>query len=203
MVPSPCPDRPGVRRETSRMRVGTERCRILRSSGRKRTRQHLGWVSRCCAAWRGGSGLLCWSNRDPAASSKSRRCSYDSNQRRPQLKGCTYGCNGWNNPVQWGIGKRWPAREGQGQEDQQTGRGAAIGDHVQNGIKAGRLVKGMGIEAIDGVKQAGDTIEQGTGTRVGVYGHVVERGDGKDHSAVTYNEKQGRVAEFTLQDLKP
>lgn len=75
-----------------------------------------------------------------------------------------------------------PAREGGGEKDEETGGGATVGDHVEHGTEAGRLLEDAGSPAIEGVEQAGDAVEDGA--RAWVQGHVIEGGDGEDDARI-------------------
>ncbi len=70
-----------------------------------------------------------------------------------------------------------------GREEYQQARGrAAIGHHVEHGAEGGGLVVVAGGDAVEGIEEAGDRVEEGAGSWV--EGHVVERGDGEDDSRV-------------------
>ena len=75
-----------------------------------------------------------------------------------------------------------PARPGGRQEDQQTGRGAAVRDHVEHAAKLGGLLEVARRVAVERVEQAGYAVEERAGARV--QGHVVERGSGEDNTGV-------------------
>ena len=75
-----------------------------------------------------------------------------------------------------------PAREGLREEDQQTRRGAAIGDHVEHGAELGTLLIGAGRDAIEGVEQTRYAVKGGACARV--EGHVVERDEGKEDADI-------------------
>lgn len=77
-----------------------------------------------------------------------------------------------------------PARPGGAEEDQQTGGGAAVGDHVEHGAEGGGLVVDAGSVAVEPVEQAGDAV-QGRACP-GVKGHVVERRRCEDNPDVSY-----------------
>lgn len=71
-----------------------------------------------------------------------------------------------------------PAGERGGEEDEQAGGRAAVCDHVEDGAEAGGLVVVARCDAVEGVEQAGDAVEEGAGAWV--QGHVVEGGYGED-----------------------
>lgn len=79
-----------------------------------------------------------------------------------------------------GLEENGPAGKGRGEKDEEARRGAAVGDHVEDGAEAGGLLKDAGGVAVEGVEEAGDAVEDGAGSRM--QGHVVERGDGEDDS---------------------
>lgn len=53
-----------------------------------------------------------------------------------------------------------------GEEDQQAGGSAAIGDHVQNGAEAGGLLELARCHAIEGIEQAADGVQEAAAARV-------------------------------------
>lgn len=53
-----------------------------------------------------------------------------------------------------------------GEEDQQAGGSAAIGDHVQNGSETGGLLELARRHAIKSVEQAADGVEEAAAARV-------------------------------------
>lgn len=75
-----------------------------------------------------------------------------------------------------------PAREGAAQEDQEAGRRAAVGDHVEHGPEGRGLAEVARGEAVDGVEDAAEGVEQGAGARV--QGHVVEGEAGEEDARV-------------------
>lgn len=75
-----------------------------------------------------------------------------------------------------------PAGPGGAQENEQARGSAAVRDHIQDGAEGGRLVVVPSSIAIQCIQQTRHTIEDRAGARV--KGHVVERGDGKDHTEV-------------------
>ncbi len=77
-----------------------------------------------------------------------------------------------------------PPRPRRREEHQQTRRRAAIGDHVENGAEGGGLVVAAGGYAVESVEEAGNRVQEGTGS--GVERHVVERGDGEDDPRVAW-----------------
>lgn len=70
-----------------------------------------------------------------------------------------------------GLEENGPSREGRGEEDEQAGGGATVSDHVENGAESGRLLKGTGSVAIEGIEQARNTVEECACSRM--EGHVV------------------------------
>lgn len=76
-----------------------------------------------------------------------------------------------------------PSREGACQEDEQAGCRAAIRHHVEHSAKFCRLFESAGGHAVEGVEEAGNAVCGCAGA--GVEGHVVERDDGEDNTAVT------------------
>lgn len=77
-----------------------------------------------------------------------------------------------------------PSREGGGQEDNETGRGAAIRHHVEDGAEASRLFVDARDVAIEGVEETRDTVEERARARM--EGHVVEGRDSEDDSRVAW-----------------
>lgn len=75
-----------------------------------------------------------------------------------------------------------PSRLRGGEENEQTCRGAAVGDHVQDCAEAGRLLVDPRGMAIEGVEQAGDGVEDGAAARV--EGHIVEGYQGEEDARV-------------------
>ena len=61
-----------------------------------------------------------------------------------------------NQPLKQNTIRRFRARE----EDQQASCGAAVGDHVQHGAEAGRLVEFPRRPAVHCVEEAGDGVEE-------------------------------------------
>lgn len=88
-----------------------------------------------------------------------------------------------------------PARESGRQEHEQTGSGAAIGDHIEDGAKFRGLTEVARGEAIEGVEQTRDGVEEGAGARV--QGHVVEGEEGEKDAGVACGQVQS-VAGFPL-----
>ena len=74
---------------------------------------------------------------------------------------------------------------GAGEEDEQAGGGAAVGDHVEHGAEAGRLAELARRPAVEGVEQAGDGVEEAAAA--GVEGHEVEGGEGEDDAGVAWS----------------
>jgi hypothetical protein len=81
-----------------------------------------------------------------------------------------------------------PAGEGGRQENQQTRRGAAVRDHVQDGAEARRLLEVARGIAVQRIQQARDAVQERAGARV--QRHVVERGDGEDDARVAWRVKE-------------
>lgn len=77
-----------------------------------------------------------------------------------------------------------PARERGRQEDEQTRRGAAVRDHVENRAEARGLLVVARRVAVEGVEQAGDAVEERARARV--QRHVVEREDGEDDAYIAW-----------------
>jgi hypothetical protein len=77
-----------------------------------------------------------------------------------------------------------PSREGGGQEDNETGCGAAIRHHVEDGAEASRLFVDARDVAIEGVEETRDTVEERARARM--EGHVVEGCDSEDDSRVAW-----------------
>ena len=75
-----------------------------------------------------------------------------------------------------------PTGEGGGEKNEEARGSAAIGDHVENGAEAGRLLTDTGGVAIEGVEQTRDAVEERAGARV--EWHVVEGCEGEDDSGV-------------------
>lgn len=75
-----------------------------------------------------------------------------------------------------------PSGERGRQEDEQARGGAAVGNHVEDGAEAGRLLKDAGGLAIEGVEKARDAVEERA--RTGVQRHVVEGCKGEDDADV-------------------
>ncbi|KAI3492703.1 hypothetical protein L1887_42621 [Cichorium endivia] len=73
---------------------------------------------------------------------------------------------------------------GGGEEAEQTGGGAAVGDHVEHGTKLGRLSERPRSHAVKGVEQARDAVEERAD--LGVALHKVEREGGEDDTGVSY-----------------
>lgn len=73
---------------------------------------------------------------------------------------------------------------GAGEKDQEAGGGAAVGDHVEDGAELGGLAEFAGGEAVEGVEEAGDGVEEGAAA--GVQGHEVEGGEGEDDARISY-----------------
>ena len=73
-------------------------------------------------------------------------------------------------------------RFGGGEEDEQAGGGAAVGDHVEDGAEARRLLELARRPAVGRVEQAGDGVEEAAAARV--QGHEVEGGEGEDDAGV-------------------
>ena len=73
-----------------------------------------------------------------------------------------------------------------GEEDEQAGGRAAVGDHVEYGAEAGRLPEFAGCEAVERVEEAGDGVEEGAAPWV--QGHEVEGGEGEDDAGVAWSE---------------
>lgn len=69
------------------------------------------------------------------------------------------------------------------QMDEQTGGGAAIRDHVQDGAKLCRLVEAAGRIAIEGIEDTGQRVENSA--VVGVVRHKVERSSSEHHARVS------------------
>lgn len=65
-----------------------------------------------------------------------------------------------------------PPGKGACEKDEKTGGGATIGDHVQDGAKAGGLVERSSSCSVEGIEKAGNAVQQRTGA--GMVGHVVE-----------------------------
>jgi len=68
------------------------------------------------------------------------------------------------------------------EEHQQTCCCAAISDHIQNGAEFCGLLEFSRCHAVEGVQEAGDAVEEGTGA--GVEGHIVEGCYGEDYAGV-------------------
>ena len=77
-----------------------------------------------------------------------------------------------------------PSRPRGAEEDEEAGCRAAICDHVQHGAELGGLLKVARGDAVEGVEEAGDAVEDGAGAWV--EGHVVEGGDGEDDAGVSW-----------------
>ena len=73
-------------------------------------------------------------------------------------------------------------RFGGGEEDEQARGGAAVRHHVQDGAEFGRLLELPRRDAVEGVHEAGDGVEEGAAA--GVQGHEVEGGDAEDYAGV-------------------
>jgi hypothetical protein len=75
-----------------------------------------------------------------------------------------------------------PARPGAAEENEQAGGRAAVRDHVEHGAELRALLEVARGDAVEGVEEAGDAVEDGAGA--GVEGHVVEGGEGEDDTGV-------------------
>ncbi len=75
-----------------------------------------------------------------------------------------------------------PARPGAAEENEQAGGRAAVRDHVEHGAELRALLEVARGDAVEGVEEAGDAVEDGAGA--GVEGHVVEGGEGEDDAGV-------------------
>lgn len=86
-----------------------------------------------------------------------------------------------------------PSRKGRGQEHQETGSRAAVGDHVQHRTKSCGLIVPPRCQAVRGIEKARDTVQ--TRTRPRMKGHVVERSKGEDDSGISCNAIRQRGAQ--------
>ena len=75
-----------------------------------------------------------------------------------------------------------PSWERGREEDEQARGSAAVGDHVENGAEAGRLLKDAGCVAIDGIEKARDAVKKRA--RTGMQRHVVEGRKGEDDAGI-------------------
>ncbi len=82
------------------------------------------------------------------------------------------------------LEEQGPPRPRGTEEYQQTGRRATIGDHVQDGAEPGGLLEVSGCQAVQGVEETRDTIQERTSSRM--EGHVVQGRDGEDDPGVTW-----------------
>lgn len=82
-------------------------------------------------------------------------------------------------------------RLGRREEDEQARGGAAVRDHVEHGAEPRRLVEPARRDAIGGVQQAGDAVQEATAA--GVERHEVEGGDGQDDAAVACRESSASI----------
>lgn len=74
---------------------------------------------------------------------------------------------------------------GRSEEDEQASGGAAIGHHVEDGAEAGALLKFAGGDAVDGVEEAGDAVEEAAAA--GVEGHEVQAGKGEEDAGIAWS----------------
>lgn len=70
-----------------------------------------------------------------------------------------------------------------GQEDQETGCGAAIGDHVQDRSEFGGLVEAPRCQAVKRIEQAAYAVEEAAGSRV--QRHIIQRAHREHNSGVS------------------
>lgn len=73
---------------------------------------------------------------------------------------------------------------GRGEEDEEAGGGAAVGNHVEHGAEARGLVEFARRPAVHGVEEAGDGVEEAAAA--GVQGHEVEGGESEDDAGVAW-----------------
>lgn len=76
------------------------------------------------------------------------------------------------------LEQKRPARPGRAQKHQQARGRATIGDHVQHGTEASRLLKIPSSYTVQSIQQARDAVQDRA--RSWMEGHVVQRCNGQD-----------------------